>query len=182
MFATDVNFAKAQIVVSFFKLELFSMEMSEERCIDFIRHALVLTYKILHLVWILEHYQIIPGKRTISTTTYDHLIVQLFKLHFLTALQSLITVIRWFCSNFAYFEFSTIKSIFKWWPKNREHMGSGCGSVGRVAASEPEVRGSNTVIGEKIISNIFVFCQLYWKDKKEEEAGNGPFYKKSRIR
>ena len=46
MFATDVNFAKAQIVVSFFKLELFSMEMSEERCIDFIRHAEVLSYGV----------------------------------------------------------------------------------------------------------------------------------------
>ena len=40
----------------------------------------------------------------------------------------------------------------------------------------PEVRGSNPVIGKAFISNIFVFCQLHWKDEnKEKEAGNGFF-------
>ena len=44
----------------------------------------------------------------------------------------------------------------------------------------PEVRGSNPVIGKKIILNIY--CQLYWTDEnKEKEADNGPF-KNNRIR
>ena len=52
--------------------------------------------------------------------------------------------------------------------------GSGCGSVGRVVASNAEVRSSNPIIG-KIVMNI-VYCQLYRKDEnKEKEAGNGPF-------
>ena len=39
-----------------------------------------------------------------------------------------------------------------------------------------EVRGSNPVISKKLLN---IYCQLYWKDKnKENEAGNGPFFKK----
>ena len=36
----------------------------------------------------------------------------------------------------------------------------------------PEIRGSISVIGKKIIMNVF--CQLFWKDQnKEKRAGNG---------
>ena len=27
------------------------------------------------------------------------------------------------------------------------------------------------------IAHLFVYCQLYWKDEKKKEAGNGPFKK-----
>ena len=43
----------------------------------------------------------------------------------------------------------------------------------------PEVRGSNPVIGKKIIYllNICLLSTVYWKDEtKEREAGNGPFF------
>ena len=67
------------------------------------------------------------------------------------------------------------------WPvsikSKKLYLGSGCGSVGRVVASDsrgPQFESSHR---QKFILNIY--CQLYWKDKnKEKEAGNGPFLKK----
>ena len=52
-------------------------------------------------------------------------------------------------------------------------QGSGCGSVGRAVTFEPEVRGSNPVIGKNLlISNICILSTVYWKDEnKEKEAG-----------
>ena len=39
----------------------------------------------------------------------------------------------------------------------------------------PEARGSNPVIGKKILN---IYCQLYSKvENKEKETGNGPFKK-----
>ena len=48
-------------------------------------------------------------------------------------------------------------------------------------ASNPEVRGSNPVIGKNLlISNICILSTVYWKDEnKEKEAGNGPFLKEN---
>ena len=34
-------------------------------------------------------------------------------------------------------------------------LGSGCGSVGRTVASDPEIRGSNPVIGKIYIQNLY---------------------------
>ena len=51
-----------------------------------------------------------------------------------------------------------------------------------MVASLPEVRGSNPVIGKKIIYilNICLLSTVYWKDEnKEKEAGNGPYFKTS---
>ena len=43
----------------------------------------------------------------------------------------------------------------------------------------PEVRGSNPVIGKKLLT-IIVYCQLCIEKtkNKEKEAGNGPFFLK----
>ena len=60
-------------------------------------------------------------------------------------------------------------------------LGSGCGSVGRVVASDtrgPQFESSHR---QKIIYilNICLLSIVYWKDdNKEKEAGNGPFFKK----
>ena len=60
----------------------------------------------------------------------------------------------------------------------RRRNGSGCGSVGRAVASE--TRGPQSVRIQSsanfYIGDLFVYCQLYWKDgNKDKEAGNGPF-------
>ena len=45
----------------------------------------------------------------------------------------------------------------------------------------PEVRGSNPVIGKKLL-NICLLSTVYWKDEnKEKEAGIGPFLKKKKL-
>ena len=55
-------------------------------------------------------------------------------------------------------------------------MGSGCGSVGRVVASNSRGQRFESSHQQKFILNIY--CQLYWKDEnKEKEARNGPFKK-----
>ena len=55
--------------------------------------------------------------------------------------------------------------------------GSGCGSVGRVVASDtrgPQFESSH----RQNLLNICLLSTVYWKDKnKEKEAGNGPFFK-----
>ena len=58
-------------------------------------------------------------------------------------------------------------------------MGSGCGLVGRVVASDSRGRwfGSSNW---KNLHGTFVYCQLYWKDKnKEKEDENGQFFIKT---
>ena len=57
-------------------------------------------------------------------------------------------------------------------------MGSGCvAQLVEQLLPIPEVRGSNPVIGKKIL-NICLLSTVYWKDNnKEKEAGNGPFLK-----
>ena len=56
-------------------------------------------------------------------------------------------------------------------------MGSGGGSVGRAVASEtrdPQFEPSHW----RILKNVFIECELYWKDEnKEKEAGKGPLQK-----
>ena len=56
-------------------------------------------------------------------------------------------------------------------------LGSGCDSVGRAVASNPEIRSLNPVIGKKLYWT-FAYCQLYWKDEnREKEVGNSPIFK-----
>ena len=57
-------------------------------------------------------------------------------------------------------------------------LGSGRGSVGRAVASDPEVHGSNPVIGKIYIEHFTVNCIEKTKIKKKQ-AGNGPFFKKN---
>ena len=55
-------------------------------------------------------------------------------------------------------------------------MGSGCGSVGRVVASNARCQRFESSHWQKFILNIY--CQLYWKEEnKEKEAGIASFFK-----
>ena len=60
--------------------------------------------------------------------------------------------------------------------------GSGCGSVGRAVASNTKGLQFESSHRQKFIYilNICLLSTVYWKDenKKEKEAGNGPFLKK----
>ena len=72
--------------------------------------------------------------------------------------------------------------IISWMSKH--HVGSGCGSVGRVVASDtrgPRFKSSHR---QKFIYilNICLLSTVYWKEKnKEKEAGYGPFFKKHQV-
>ena len=48
--------------------------------------------------------------------------------------------------------------------------GSGCGSLGRVVASDTRVPQFKSRHRQKFILNI-VYCQLYWKDENKEKRG-----------
>ena len=61
---------------------------------------------------------------------------------------------------------------------NKNVLGKGCGSVGWAVASDPEVRGSNPVIG-KIFNSTFPVNWLYWKDENKVKRGREwPIFKK----
>ena len=58
--------------------------------------------------------------------------------------------------------------------KQEVDQGSGCGSVGRMVASNSRGPWFKSSHRQKFILNIY--RQLHWKDEnKEKEAGNGPF-------
>ena len=61
--------------------------------------------------------------------------------------------------------------------REMEHLGSGCGSVGRADASD--TRGLRFESSHWQTFILYVYCQMYWKDEnKEKEAKNGPFKRK----
>ena len=53
--------------------------------------------------------------------------------------------------------------------KNKWNGANGCGSVGRAVASNPEVRGSNPVIGK-----IYIECLLSTASKKTKRGRERP--------
>ena len=67
-------------------------------------------------------------------------------------------------------------SRFSRFPQKSVTTGSGCGSVGRVVASDSRGRRFESSHCQKFILNIY--CQLYRKDEKKKDAENGPFLKK----
>ena len=59
--------------------------------------------------------------------------------------------------------------------KSNKHSETGCGSVGKVVASNCRGPRFKSYHQQKFILNIY--CQLYWKDEnKVKETGNGPFF------
>ena len=64
---------------------------------------------------------------------------------------------------------------------NKKIVASGCGSIGRCGRflyQRSEVQSQSSA--NFCIGHLFVYCQLYWKDKyKEKEGRNDPFKSKS---
>ena len=57
-------------------------------------------------------------------------------------------------------------------------VGSGCGAVGRVVASDTRGPGFESS-HRQLLLNIYLLLTVCRKDEnKEKEAGNGPFFKK----
>ena len=73
-----------------------------------------------------------------------------------------------------------------WWTqkifqRKRYKDGSGCGFVGRAAASNARGPRFESSHQQKKLFNVY--CQVYWKDEnKEKEAGIGPFKKEGSER
>ena len=58
-------------------------------------------------------------------------------------------------------------------------LGSSCGSVGRVVATDTRDPWFESSHRKNFLFRTFVYYRLYWKDKnKEKEAVNGPFFLK----
>ena len=80
--------------------------------------------------------------------------------------------LQWFCYEQGLMQCIKVKI---------EKLGSGCGSVGRVVASNTRGPRFESSHRQKFtyILNICLLSTMYWKDKnKEKETGNGPFKKR----